>query len=198
MSTHTPLVTILTPVYNGEKYLDECIESILKQQYNNWEYIIVNNCSTDKSLEIAERYAKADNRIRIVNNASFVDAIDNHNIAFKLISPKSKYCKVVSADDWIYPECITRLVKVAEENPTVGIVGSYQLSGGDGKWEVKWVGLPYSSTVISGREFCHNSLLGGQPVTGDPTSVLYRSDLIRGVEKFLPEFRSPCRYKCHL
>ena len=63
-----PLVSIVTPVYNGEKFLADCIESILAQSYENWEYIIVNNCSTDRSLAIAEKYAEKDARIKIFSN----------------------------------------------------------------------------------------------------------------------------------
>ncbi|HWG97207.1 MAG TPA: glycosyltransferase, partial [Nitrospira sp.] len=60
MNAHDPLVSIVTPVYNGEKYLAECIESILAQTFPRWDYTIVNNCSTDRSLEIAECYAQKD------------------------------------------------------------------------------------------------------------------------------------------
>ena len=129
-----PLVTVLTPVYNGEAFLEECIESILRQTYRHYEYIIVNNCSKDRTLEIASQYAKRDSRIRVHNNKDFVGVIENHNIPFRLISSQSKYCKVVSADDWLFPECIKRMVELAETHPSAGIVGSYQLSGGDGKW----------------------------------------------------------------
>src|SRR5713101_6628853 len=93
-----PLVSVVTPVYNGEKYLAECIESILAQTYQNWEYIIVNNCSTDGSPAIAQAYAKKDARIRIHNNHEFVGMIQNHNIAFRQIALESKYCKMVHAD----------------------------------------------------------------------------------------------------
>ena len=55
-----PLVTVLTPVYNGEDFLAQCIESILAQDYRNFEYIIVNNCSKDRTLEIAQSYAEKD------------------------------------------------------------------------------------------------------------------------------------------
>ena len=105
-----PLVSVLTPVYNGERYLVECIESVLAQTYQNWEYIIVNNCSTDRTLEIAEKFAAQDKRIRIHNNETFVGCDANGNIAFRQISLDSKYCKVVHADDWLYPECIMRMV----------------------------------------------------------------------------------------
>ena len=53
-----PLVSVATPVYNGERHLAECIESVLAQTYQNWEYIIVNNCSTDRTREIAESYGR--------------------------------------------------------------------------------------------------------------------------------------------
>src|SRR5688572_27923951 len=95
-----PLVSVLTPVYNGEKYLAECIESVLAQTYDNWEYVIVNNCSTDRTFEIAQQYANKDKRIRIHNNSTFVGCDTNGNIAFRQISAESKYCKVVHADDW--------------------------------------------------------------------------------------------------
>ena len=129
MNSTYPLVSVLTPVYNGEQYLAECIESVINQKYSNWEYIIVNNCSTDRTIEIALEYAKKDSRIRVENNRKFVCCEENHNIAFRLISNESKYCKVVSADDWIYPECLIKLVDVAERNSKVGIVASY------GTWE---------------------------------------------------------------
>ncbi|MDH4246150.1 MAG: glycosyltransferase, partial [Nitrospira sp.] len=93
-----PLVSVLTPVYNGEDHLAQCIESVLAQTYQNWEYVIVNNRSTDRTLEIAEQYAQKDKRIRIHNNSEFVGCDENGNIAFRQITPESKYCKMVHAD----------------------------------------------------------------------------------------------------
>jgi glycosyltransferase involved in cell wall biosynthesis len=184
-----PLVSVITPVYNGEAFLQECIESVLGQTYGNFEYLIVNNCSKDRTLEIASTCAKRNNRIRVQTNDQFVGVIENHNIAFRLISRESKYCKVVCADDWLFPECIARMVDIAEGNPSVGIVGSYQLSGGGSEWSdwrVRWDELPYPSTVIPGRQICRAHLLGCQYVFGSPTSILYRADLVRGEREFFP------------
>lgn len=61
-----PLVTVITPVYNGQEYIAECIQSVLDQTYSRWEYLIVDNCSQDRSLEIARQFASKDARIRIV------------------------------------------------------------------------------------------------------------------------------------
>jgi glycosyltransferase involved in cell wall biosynthesis len=178
-----PLVSIVTPVYNGEKHLAECIESVLAQTYQNWEYVIVNNCSTDRTLEIAENYAKNDARIRIHNNEKLLKALQNFNHTLRQISPNSKYCKELHADDWLFPECLMEMVKVAESNPSVGIVGSYALRN----TKVVLDGLPYLSTFRKGKEVCRSILLGGPNVLGTPTSHLIRSDIIRNSKSFYNE-----------
>jgi len=180
MISARPLVTVLTPVYNGDKYLEECIQSVLAQTYENFEYLIVNNCSTDSTLEIAKAYATKDCRIRIHNNETFVNCEENHNRAFRLVSNQSKYCKVVSADDWIYPDAIKLLMEVGESHPSVGIVGSYQLKGNT----VMWKGIPEASEIIDGRKICRMSLLEDLAIFGPPTSTLYRANLIREKEQF--------------
>ena len=184
MDVHTqPLVSVVTPVYNGEKYLATCIESVLAQTYQHWEHIIVNNCSTDRSLEIAQGYAARDARIRTLNNHEFVGREANENIAFRQISPGSRYSKMLHADDWLFPECLMKMVELAEANPSVGVVGAYGING----VRVTWDGLPYPSTVVPGREVCRRTLLGGFYVFGSPTSILIRSDLIRSREALYNE-----------
>lgn len=178
-----PLVSIVTPVYNGADHLKECIESVLAQSYSNWEYIILNNCSTDGSETIAREYAAKDARIRVHSNTQFLKVIANHNAALRLISAQSKYCKIVFADDWISPECIERMVAVAEQHPTIGVVGAYGLKGED----VKWTGLPYPSHRVPGRDVSRRLLLEDVYVFGTPTSVLYRADLVRERERFYNE-----------
>jgi len=178
-----PFVSIVTPVYNTEKYLKECIESVIRQNYENWEYLIVNNVSTDGTLEIAQRYAQKDSRIRIHNNDNFLDQLQNWNHAMRQISPESKYCKVVHADDWLFPECVSKMVALSEANPSVGIVGAYRLDEN----EITLDGLPYNSTVVNGSEICKWQLLGGAYIFGSPTSVLYRSEIVRSRDNFYNE-----------
>jgi len=183
MSLHEqPLVSVVTPVYNGEDFLAECIESILAQTYPHFEYIIVNNCSTDRTLQIAKDYAQKDPRIRVHTNDAFVGVMENHNIALSLISPQAKYCKVVCADDFIFPECLAKMVELAEANPSAGLVGSYSIAGK----QVIFTGLDYETKLVNGRELCRATLLGGPYVFGCPTSLLYRADLIRKTKTFFP------------
>ena len=181
-----PFVSVVTPFYNTDAFLSECIESVLGQSYENWEYILVNNCSTDRSLQIAKKYARLDPRVRIVDNARFLPSqAQNYNHSLRQISPESRYCKIVQADDWIFPECIAKMVRHALANPTVGIVGSYWLSGE----KPSGGGLPYSRTFIPGAEMCRWQLLHhpDKYVFGTATSLLIRSDLIRNRDPFYDE-----------
>lgn len=175
MDTREPLVSIVTPVYNGAQYLAECIESILAQSYSNWQYVIVNNCSTDDSLAIAESYAAQDDRITVHNNTEFFGAVANQNNTLKQIPDDAVYCKVLHADDWLYPECISRMVEVAVANPSVGLVGSYYLRG----TRVDGWGLPYGKQVFCGKEICRDRLQGGSYLFGSPTSLLIPCAIIR-------------------
>jgi glycosyltransferase involved in cell wall biosynthesis len=183
MSTPEPFVSVVTPIYNGQAYLGECIESVLAQTYENWEYVIVDNCSTDRSLAIAQRYARQDARIRIHKNTEFLSQLPNLNHTMRQISLQSKYCKAVHADDWLFPECLTRMVALAEANPSVGIVSAYRLE----ETRVTLHGLPHPSACVPGREICRSALRGDLSVFGSPTSLLIRSDLIRKRPQFYDE-----------
>ena len=182
-SKRDPLVSVVTPLYNSEKYLSECIESVLRQTYQNWEYVIVNNCSTDQSFNIATSYAKKDRRIRIINNDEFLTSLQNQNNALRKISPDSKYCKVVHSDDWLFAECIEKMVEICEENPKVGIVSSYVLSDN----EVFGAGIPFEKNVVPGSVPCRMWLLENKYLFGNASSLLIRSDLVRDHERFYEE-----------
>lgn len=175
-----PQVSVVTPVYNGAKYLRQCIESVLAQTYSHWEYLIVDNCSTDQSLSIAREYERKDPRIRVHGNAQHLPMLHNFNSALRKISTDAKYCKIVHADDWLMPECLERMIGLAEENPSVTIVGSYRLEEN----RVTLDGLPYPSHVISGKQICRATLLGDLYVFGAPSNLLLRSDVIRRRTEF--------------
>ena len=183
MALNEPLVTVVTPVYNTERYLAECIESVLGQTYRNFEYLIVDNQSTDGSLEIARGYAERDHRITVHTNETFLAQMPNWNHALRLIAHDSEYCKIVHADDWLFPDCLEEMVACAVRHPTVGVVGAYRLD----EARVNLHGLPYPSHCTPGRDLARLHLLGELFVFGAPTSLLLRSDVVRGRDPFYEE-----------
>ena len=178
-----PLVSVVTPFFNTEAYLAECIESVLAQTYGHFEYILANNCSTDRSVEIAEQYAARDPRIRLIHNERFLPQLPNYNQALRRISPNSRYFKMVQADDAIFPRCLEEMVAVAEANPSVGVVSSSRKVGeGIGP-----LGLPRTKTVMSGREAVRLNLTEDLYLFGTQTAVLVRSDIVRARQPFYAE-----------
>ena len=133
-----------------------------------------------RNAEIAREYEARDPRIRVLTPATFVDQIESGNRSLREISPQSKYTKVLHADDWLFLECLERMVALAERNPTVGVVSAYRLE----ETRVTLTGLPHAISVLSGREICRAHLLGDWPYTylfGSPSSILVRSDLVRAL-----------------
>ena len=182
MSTR-PLVWVVTPVYNGERYLHECIESVLAQTYENWKYVIFDNCSTDRTVEIASGYAARDMRVHLRQGTRFRPIIQNWNAALGLIPDDARYCKVVHADDTLFLDCIERMVDLAERHPSVAVVTSYALWGDD----VRHLGVPHPVEFVDGREICRDTLLGKCYVFGSPTSTLLRASDVRAREAFYDE-----------
>jgi glycosyltransferase involved in cell wall biosynthesis len=179
----TPLVSVVTPFHNTEAYLGECIESVLRQAYANFEYILVDNRSTDSSRAIARRYAGADRRIRLVETTQLLSQVENYNFALRQISPHSAYVKVVEADNWIFPDCLSRMVGLAEAHPSVAIVSSYNAC----ETRVVFQGLHISRSVVPGREVARIHLLGDAYWFGAPTTVLMRSGIVRSRDSFYSE-----------
>jgi len=178
-----PLISVVTPFHNTAQYLAQCIESVLTQSYSRFEYILSDNCSTDGSGEIAETYARRDPRIRVIRQPQLLSQVQHYNAVLAEISEASRYCKVVQADDWIFPECLRLLIEAAEQSQSIGLVSSYWLKGS----EVRGSGFPYQTTLLSGRETARLYLRTGLWVFASPTTVLYRSSLVREGRPFYDE-----------
>jgi len=116
-----PLVSVLMPAYNAEKYIGEAIESILNQTFKDFEFIIVDDASTDKTWEIIQEYAKKDKRILALKNNNNIKSCLTLIKAFKLA--KGKYISVADNDDISYANRLKKQFDFMEEHQEVGIAG---------------------------------------------------------------------------
>ncbi len=115
-------LSIIVPVYNSEKYLDKCIESILNQDMINFELILINDGSTDNSENICKRYAEIDNRILIINKINGGQS-SARNLGLNIA--RGKYIGFVDSDDWINKGMFSTLINILEkENSDIAICNS--------------------------------------------------------------------------
>lgn len=117
----TPLVTVLMSVYNAEPFLEEAMNSILEQTYENLEFLIINDASEDRSLKIIQSYS--DPRIVVVNNKENIKLTRSLNKGIKLV--KGKYIARMDADDVSLPTRIEKQVTYMERHAEVGLCGTF-------------------------------------------------------------------------
>lgn len=119
-----PLVSVIVPVYNGEKYIQKCLDSISAQEYSNIEVIVVDDGSNDTSADIVADKARRDSRIRLLQQPNQGVAIArNHGVKHA----KGKYLLFVDADDYIGKSYIRELVECAEENQSELVFCGYTM-----------------------------------------------------------------------
>lgn len=116
---NTPLVSIISPTYNHEKYISDCINSVLSQSYEHWEMIIVDDGSTDKTLNIARRFAEQDHRIKVFtqNNIGIFRLAETYNFALK--QSQGKYIAVLECDDVWTKDKLALQVEKMESTPDI-------------------------------------------------------------------------------
>lgn len=123
-----PLVTIFMAVYNVENFIKDSIESILNQTYKNFEFLIVNDSSTDTTAEILKLYACKDKRIRLIHNEYNMGIPYTRNIGLK--EAKGKYIAIMDSDDIALPHRIKKQVLFMENNPEINVLGTdYEVFG---------------------------------------------------------------------
>lgn len=114
-STDQVVVSVLMTAYNREQYIGEAIESVLASSIKDFEFIIVDDCSSDRTVEIAQSYEAKDSRIRIYINEKNLGDYPNRNKAASYA--KGKYLKYLDSDDVIYPHCLEVMVAAMERYP---------------------------------------------------------------------------------
>ncbi len=167
-----PLVSILMTAYNREKYIAEAIESVLASSYTNFELIIVDDQSTDKSVEIAKSYEAKDSRIKVYINEKNLGQFQNRNKAASYAN--GKYIKYLDSDDVIYSHGLKVMVNAMEQFPEV----AYAMSFGkvhDNK--------PYPFLLNPQESYIEHFLQTGLFNEG-PTSLIFRTDIFRKENMF--------------
>lgn len=134
------LVSIVFPVYNAEKFIEETIKTVQEQTYENWELLLVNDCSSDKSAEIIKEYAKHDKRIRLINLENNSGSAKARNTAIE--NSKGRYIAFLDADDLWIKEKLEKQLKFIKEKDAAFIYASYEFADEMGKPNGKKVIVP--------------------------------------------------------
>ncbi len=169
-----PRITVLTTVYNGLPYLPECIESVLKQTWADFEFLIIDDASTDNSLECIKSYK--DPRIKIVENEKNIGQVSSLNIGLKIA--KGKFIARLDQDDVCLPNRLEEQAEFLEKHSDISILCSWEITiDSSGKKVRSWKGGLKNYGV-----FLATVLLGLCPVWHP--SVMFRRDVILGMGGF--------------
>ena len=139
----TPEISIIVPCYNQEKYIGECLDSVLAQSFENWECIVVNDGSTDNSLNIIKEYTKKSDKIKLLNqkNSRLVTARNNG-----IKTSSGKYIYPLDGDDKIAPDCLAKLYEAMEQQKGDVIFSLVDFFGNmNGRFELE---LPTKQNMI--------------------------------------------------
>jgi glycosyltransferase involved in cell wall biosynthesis len=167
-----PIVSVLMTAYNREAYIEQAINSVLASTHSNFELIIVDDCSTDKTLEIAHAAAKNDSRIRVYKNEKNLGDYVNRNKAASYA--KGKYIKYVDSDDMIYPHGLEVMLAAMErfEGAGVGIVSAINQDD-----------QPFPYQLNPKEAFAKHFYKTGIFDTG-PSGLIFRTEYFREIKGF--------------
>jgi len=117
------LISVVMPVYNAEKFLSQAIESVLTQSYKNFEFIIIDDCSTDSSYQISQKYQKNDLRIKLFKNNKNMGV--GYTLNQAISKSKDQYLARMDADDIMDPERLIKQINFLKNNKCVVCLGSW-------------------------------------------------------------------------
>jgi glycosyltransferase involved in cell wall biosynthesis len=133
MTQDIPLISVVLPVYNVQDYIEECIASILSQSVQDFEVVVIDDCSTDRTVEIIESFD--DQRIQITRKEKNGGLIESLNVGFQLA--KGKYIARVDGDDYNHPLRFEKQLNILINNPKVNACGCWMESFGSTKFIIK-------------------------------------------------------------
>ena len=179
MSADAPRVSVITSVFNGEHFLAEAVESILAQTFADFEYLLVNDASTDGSPAILARYAHQDQRTVVLHNAVNVNHSNAINTALRVA--RGEFIAILDADDRAHPERLARQVRFLDDHPAVGVVGA-QVQQIDGAGRVR-----HAMTFPVTCELARWSILFATPVLH--SAAMMRRNLLQQIGGYSLQWR---------
>jgi glycosyltransferase involved in cell wall biosynthesis len=181
-----PQITVALPVYNGEQYIAIAIKSVLAQTFSDFELLILDNCSTDNTLDIIRTFS--DPRIRLIVNPKNLGMIENWNLAVSLAT--GKYIKILSHDDLLAPSCLAEQINGFLRYQNIGIVTcKKRIINESGVVVMPGFGLFGFTRIINGRRAIKKSMRAGRNIIGEPSVVLLDAKLLRASGDFeQPQF----------
>jgi len=166
-------VSVSVPMYNGADHIGECIDSVLRQTFTDFELVLIDDASTDRTVEIARSFD--DGRIRIIENPQRLGAEGNWNAALEY--SRGVYVKVLSHDDVIYPTCLERQVAVLEADPELlWVTVRRDILDGDSRVLVRDRGLKGLSGKLEAPGIFRVLIRSGTNIFGEGAAVLMRRD----------------------
>ena len=194
MTDMTPKVSICIPIYNCERFIDACLDSALGQSYTDFECLIIDNASTDSTLDRVMSFD--DPRIRVLRNAENIGAIANENRCIE--EARGELIQFLHGDDRLLPECLSRLVPTFDD-PSVGLAfARRRIESTDPKWAML-IGTLHTpleplGSVNDGKNIVRRYVDGGTKGNwiGEPTSVMLRRSVLVEVGGFDSRPRSYC------
>ena len=177
-------ILVFVPTYNSEKYLRECLDSVLHQTFQDWECVISDDASTDKSVEIAREYEKKDSRFKVLTHAKNVGAANNWNRAKE--NNKSFATKILCADDYLMLDALKEQLDTLKRNETAIVFSERYIVFPTGK--KLHPRLPKYASNISFNDAFKYYINLGRNIFGEPVTALFRTDLFVKSEGFYPKF----------
>lgn len=170
----TPRVSVIMPAYNSEKYISEAIESILNQTFTDFEFIILNDGSTDNTQKIVKEYAKKDKRIKFIDNKKNKGLVSVLNQGIDLA--QGEYIARMDSDDISLPTRFEKQIEYMDKHPECGILGTWYKVFGKKEEEVKH---PLNIKILDLMDSCY---------IGHPTVFIRKSVLDKYNFKYNKEY----------
>ncbi len=177
-------ILVFVPTYNSEKYLRECLDSVLDQTFQDWECVISDDASTDKSVEIAREYEKIDSRFKVLTHDQNVGAANNWNRAKE--NNNSFATKILCADDYLLKDALKEQLDILQRNKTAIVFSERYIVFPSGK--KLHPRFPKYASNISFNDAFKFYINMGRNIFGEPVTALFRTDLFVKSEGFYPKF----------